>query len=60
MRRTTHILIWLVIALLAGAAGSYLFRLSFWWSSVIAGIALIVNGLIAEREDRDNKTGGHD
>jgi len=55
MRKITHTLIWLVIALLVGAAGSYFFKLNFWWSSLIAGIALVVNGLIAEWEDREKK-----
>jgi hypothetical protein len=55
MRKTVHILIWLVIVLLVGTAGSYFFKLNFWWSSLIVGIALIVNGLIATWEDRDKK-----
>lgn len=55
MRKINYILIWMAIAFLSGAAGSYFFKLNFWWSSLIAGIALIVNGLIAEWEDRDKK-----
>ncbi len=55
MRKITHILIWLVIALLAGAAGSYFLKLNFWWSSLVVGIALVVNGLFAEWEDRKKK-----
>ena len=55
MRKIIPILIWAVISLLAGAVGSYFFKLSFWLSSLIAGMALIVNGLIAEWEDRDKK-----
>ena len=52
MKRLLYILIWLVIALVAGAVGSYLFNVNFWVASLIAGLALIVNGLIAEWEDR--------
>ncbi len=55
MRKVTHVLIWLVITIFVGAAGSYFFALNFWWSSFIAGIALVVNGMIAEWEDRDEK-----
>lgn len=55
MRKIIYILIWAVISLLAGAAGSCFFRLDFWWSSLMVGIALIVNGFIAEWEDRDKK-----
>ncbi len=53
MRRITHFLIWAAISLLAGAAGSYFFKLDFWLSSLIVGAALMINGLIAEWEDRD-------
>lgn len=53
MQNITYILLWLVISLLIGAAGSYLFRLDFWLSFLIAGIALIINSLIAEWEDRE-------
>lgn len=52
MKRMLYTLIWLVISLLAGAVGNYLFNVNFWVASLIAGIALIVNGLIAEWEDR--------
>jgi len=55
MHKTNKIIIWLVIALLGGITGSYFFKLNFWWSSLITGIVLIVNGLIAEWEDRDKK-----
>lgn len=52
MRRVMYTLIWLVISLLAGVAGSYFFNMNFWVTSLIAGLSLIVNGLIAEWEDR--------
>ncbi len=52
MKRGLYILIWLAISLLAGVVGNYLFKVDFWLASLIAGLALIVNGLIAEWEDR--------
>lgn len=55
MRKIIPIMIWVAISLLAGAVGSYFFELSFWLSSLIAGMALIINGLIAEWEDRDKR-----
>lgn len=52
MKRALYMLTWLVISLLAGAVGHYFFKVNFWIASLIAGLALIVNGLIAEWEDR--------
>lgn len=52
MRRIIYVLVWIIISLVAGAVGSHFFNLDFWLSSLIAGIALIINGLIAEWEDR--------
>jgi hypothetical protein len=52
MKRLVYTLIWLAISLLVGTAGSYFFSLNFWAASLVAGVALIVNGLIAEWEDR--------
>jgi hypothetical protein len=46
MKRLFYILIWLVISLLAGVVGNYLFSVNFWIASLIAGLALIANGLI--------------
>lgn len=43
----------MAISLIAGALGKYLFNLDFWLSALIAGVALVVNGLIADWEDRD-------
>ena len=48
MRKKCRILIWVIIALLAGAAGRYLFSVDFWIASLLAGLALTINGLIAE------------
>ena len=52
MKRLLYTLIWLGVSLLAGVAGNYLFNVNFWVASLVAGVALIVNGLIAEWEDR--------
>jgi hypothetical protein len=52
MKRWAYTLIWLAIALLAGAVGHHLFKVNFWVASMIAGLALIANGLIADWEDR--------
>lgn len=52
MKMGFYTLIWLAISLLAGVVGSYLFKVDFWFASLIAGIVFIVNGLIAEWEDR--------
>lgn len=49
-------LIWLAISLLAGAGAYYLFELNFWLSALIAGLALIANGVLADREDRGTFT----
>lgn len=52
MKRSVRILIWFAICFSLGAAGKYFVGLNFWLSSLIAGLALIANGLIAEWEDR--------
>lgn len=57
MKRLFYTLIWLVISLLAGVVGNYLFNVNFWVASLIAGLALIANGLIAEWEDRRRDSG---
>jgi hypothetical protein len=54
-RKIIPAMIWAVISVSAGAAGSYFFKLKFWLTSLIAGMALIVNGLIVEWEDREKK-----
>jgi hypothetical protein len=55
MGKIIPMLIWAAISLLGGAAGSYFCKLNFWLSSLIVGMSLIVNGLVAEWEDRDKK-----
>ncbi|WP_220813700.1 hypothetical protein [Pseudomonas paralcaligenes] len=52
MKRILYTLTWLCISLLAGFAGSYIFKIDFWIAFLIAGLALIANGLIADWEDR--------
>jgi hypothetical protein len=59
MKRFVCTLIWLVISLLAGAVGDYLFKVNFWLASLIAGLALLANGLIAEWEDRRHNSRDH-
>ena len=60
MKPFFYILIWCLIVLLAGIVGRYFFHLDFWLSSLIAGLTLVVNGLIAEWEDRKKGAGGQD
>jgi hypothetical protein len=55
MGRIIYLLCWLSLSLAAGAAGSYIFNLDFFCSSLIAGLTLIANGLIAEWEDRNKQ-----
>lgn len=50
--RLKSTLVWLAISMLAGALGSYLLGLGFWASTLIVGLALITNGLVADWEDR--------
>lgn len=52
MKRLVSALIWLFISLAAGALGHYFFRVNFWVASLIAGLALLANGLLADWEDR--------
>jgi hypothetical protein len=52
MKRILYVLVWLAISLLAGLFASYFFKIGFWIAALIAGGALIANGLIAEWEDR--------
>ena len=50
--RILGLLIWLVIVGSLGAFARYVFGINYWAAAVIAGIALIANGLFAEWEDR--------
>jgi hypothetical protein len=50
--RIIGLLIWLVIVAVLGAFAYYAFGINFWAAAIIAGLALIANGLLAEWEDR--------
>ena len=51
MKKPLHLVVWFVIVLMAGAVGHHFFNVGFWIGALIAGVASIVNGLIAEWED---------
>jgi len=53
MKKRDYIFIWFTISLLVGGLGSYIFKINFWIISIIVGLILIINGLIADWEDRD-------
>lgn len=55
MKRWKAILIWLTIVVSAGALGAYFFHLNFFTVALVAVVALGVNALIADWEDRDDK-----
>lgn len=50
--RRIFMLIWLSISLMAGLAGHFFFKLNFWAASVIAAVALTINGLADSWGDR--------
>jgi hypothetical protein len=50
--RLLYIVIWLLISGLAGIAAASFFGLNFWVTFAITGVALMLNGLVAEIEDR--------
>jgi hypothetical protein len=56
MRRVFEMTTWAAVCFLAGAAASHYWHLDFWLSSLIAGISLMLNGFLAEREDREQCT----
>jgi len=51
-KRLFYIFVWLLICVLVGSAATYFFHLNFWVAFVITASALILNGVIAEIEDR--------
>ena len=57
MKRLVYSLIWLVISLLFGVLGNYVFKVNFWVAAFIAALAMIANGVIAEWEDRRRDRG---
>jgi hypothetical protein len=52
MRWLKYALAWLIIVVLLGAVGNYFFHIGFWTAAIIAGLALVANGLVAEWENR--------
>jgi hypothetical protein len=50
--RPKFLLIWAAVCILAGVIFSNVFHLSFWFGVLIAAVAMFVNGLVAEWEDR--------
>jgi hypothetical protein len=50
--RLKYTLVWLAISLVIGAIAHFGFGQNFIASAVIAGVALTLNGLLAEWEDR--------
>jgi hypothetical protein len=51
-QRILGLLIWLVIVGAIGAFARYALGINFWVAAIVAGLALISNGLVAEWEDR--------
>jgi len=51
-KRLLYIAIWLLICVLVGSIANYFFGLGFWVAFVITAVALILNGIVAEVEDR--------
>lgn len=50
--KLSYLLIFLVISCLAGLCGIYVAHLNFWTGFTIGAGALLLNGVIAELEDR--------
>jgi hypothetical protein len=50
--RLLYIVVWLLICVLVGSVAAYFFSLNFWVVFVITAAALILNGIVAEIEDR--------
>lgn len=53
MRWMANVLIWIAISACIGAIGAYFFNVDFWCSFAVVTVALIINGFIAEWEDRN-------
>lgn len=51
-RWVTNVLIWTGISVFIGALGAFFLKIDFWYSSAGVAVALIINGFIAEWEDR--------
>ena len=51
-KRLLYITIWLLICVSVGSIANYFFGLGFWVTFVITAVALVLNGIVAEIEDR--------
>ena len=51
-KRLLYIAVWLAFCVAAGGIATSVFGLSFWITFAITAAAMVVNGLIAELEDR--------
>jgi hypothetical protein len=51
-RRLIYIVTWLAISVVAGTAAAHFLRLGFWVAFSITAVALLINGIVAEIEDR--------
>jgi uncharacterized membrane protein len=52
MSRLKYSLLWIAICVLAGAAARYLIGVGFWSATLIAAVALVAHGIVADWEDR--------
>jgi hypothetical protein len=51
-KRLLYIVVWISICGLAGLVAAHFFGLSFWVTFSITAAALVLNGILAEIEDR--------
>lgn len=51
-RWVTNVLIWIGISAFIGGLGTFFLKIDFWYSSAGVAVALIINGFVAEWEDR--------
>jgi uncharacterized membrane protein HdeD (DUF308 family) len=50
--RLKNLVIWLTISVLGGALVAYFSALDFWVCTLLVGLALTANGIVAYREDK--------
>jgi uncharacterized membrane protein len=50
--RVKATLIWAVIPISVGAILNYLFGLGFWFCTIMVAISLVLNGWLADHEDK--------
>jgi len=51
-RRMLYLTIWVVICSVVGIVAAYFFNVGFWLAFLITAAALLLNGVVAEIEDR--------